>query len=122
MAVLLDQKRLEAIKGSGLEEKVEDMFGGAIKAFILEIPEDKSKRIMEEFGAARIDARGFITDVPIAFNRVLFEEIAKERTLGPEVIDGVLERIAEIKEAAAKESEYLPPPDIELESNIKCAC
>ncbi|KPJ67123.1 MAG: hypothetical protein AMJ45_03215 [Syntrophobacter sp. DG_60] len=113
-AVLLDEKRLEAIKGSGLEEKIVDMFGGALKAFILEIPDDKSKEIMAEFDTARIDARGFITDVPIAFNRTIFEEIAKAKSLGVEVIDGVLKRVSEIKEAAAKEKQYLPPPDIEV--------
>lgn len=113
-AVLLDEKRLGAIKGSGLEEKISDMFGGALKCFILELPEDKSKQIMDAFDTARIDSRGFITDVPIAFNRTIFEEIAKAKSLGPEVIDGVLKRADEIKEAAAKESEYLPPPDIDI--------
>jgi len=114
MSVLLDEKRLEAIKGSGLEEKVSSLFGGALKCFILEVPEDKSKEIMNAFDTARIDARGFITDTPIAFSRTLFEEIAKAKSLGVEVLDGVLKRVAEIKEAAAKESESLPPPDIDI--------
>lgn len=112
IAVLLDDKRLGAIKGSGLEEKIVHLFGGGVKALILEIPEDKSKEILDTFGTARIDSRDFITDVPIAFNRAVFEEIAKSKSLGVEVIDGVLKRIPEIKEAAAKEKEYLPPPEI----------
>lgn len=112
IAVLLDEKRLAAIKGSGLEEKIVYLFGGGVKALILEIPEDRSKKILDAFGTARIDSRDFITDVPIAFNRTVFEEIAKSKSLGAEVIDGVLKRISEIKEAAAKEKEYLPPPEL----------
>ncbi|MBW2020037.1 MAG: hypothetical protein JRI58_10300 [Deltaproteobacteria bacterium] len=112
IAVLLDDKRLEAIKGSGLEDKIDKMFGGALNAFILEIDDDKAKEVLDAFHTARIDSRGFITDVPIAFNRTLFEEIAKSKSLGTEAIDGVLSRVSEIKEAAAKESEYLPAPDM----------
>jgi len=85
-----------------------------LKAFVLEVSDEHTQKILEEFSTARIDSRGFITDVPIAFNRTVFEEIAKNKSLGPEVMDGVLKRVAEIKEAAAKESEYLPPPDIEV--------
>ncbi|MDL1972966.1 MAG: hypothetical protein LWW78_06950, partial [Deltaproteobacteria bacterium] len=46
--------------------------------------------------------------------RVLFEEIVKHKSIGKEVFDSVLARADEIKEAAAKESTYLPPPDIDL--------
>ncbi|KPJ69468.1 MAG: hypothetical protein AMJ45_00030 [Syntrophobacter sp. DG_60] len=113
-AVLLDEKRMGAIKGSGLEEKVSSLFGGALQTFILEVPEDKSKQIMDAFDTARIDSRGFITDLPIAFNRTIFEEIAKSKSLGVEALDGVLKRVSEIKKAAAKESESLPPPDIDI--------
>lgn len=112
IAVLLDQKRLAAIKGSGLEEKIVDLFGGGVRALNLEVPEDRVKEILHAFDTARIDTRDFITDVPIAFNRTVFEEIAKTKSLGAEVIDGVLKRISEIKEAAAKEKEYLPPPEL----------
>jgi len=66
------------------------------------------------FTAARIDSRGAITDVPVAFNRVLFEEIAKHKSMGKEALDAVISRTDEIKEAAAKESEALPPPDIDI--------
>lgn len=51
----------------------------------------------------------------LGFNRTVFEEIAKSKPLGAEVIDGVLKRVSEIKEAAAKESEYLCHPDIEIQ-------
>ncbi|MBW1741623.1 MAG: hypothetical protein JRJ42_10910 [Deltaproteobacteria bacterium] len=102
MAVLLDDKRMDAVKGSGLEDKIDKMFGGALNAFTLEISDEKSKEILDTYFTARIDSRGFITDVPIAFNRILFEEISKTKSLGTD----------EIKEAAAKESEYLPAPEI----------
>ncbi len=111
IAVLLDEKRLATIKGSGLESKIEKMFGGALNAFIVEVPEDLAKNILDEFHTARVDSRGFITDVPIAFNRTLFKEIAAKKSLGKEVVKAVMTHVAEIKEAAAKESEYLPPPE-----------
>ena len=112
IAVLLDDKRLGAIKGSGLEDKVQLMFGGQLSCFILEMDDAKAKEVMDAFDTARVDSRAFITDVPIAFNRVLFEEIAKSKSLGTEAIDGVLGRVAEIKEAAAKEKEFLPHPEL----------
>ncbi len=112
MAVLLDDKRMDAVKGSGLEDKIDKMFGGALNAFTVEISDEKSKEILDTYFTARVDSRGFITDVPIAFNRALFEEISKAKSLGDEVIDAVLARTDEIKEAAAKESEYLPAPEI----------
>lgn len=112
IAVLLDDKRIKALKGSGLEEKIVHLFGGGVRALNLEVPDDKAKEIIDAFHTARIDSRDFITDAPIAFNRTVFEEIAKSKSLGAKVIDSVLKRMDEIKEAAAKESEYLPPPEL----------
>jgi RNA-splicing ligase RtcB len=112
IVVLLDDKRLNALKGSGLEGKVASLFGGAIKALNYEVSDDKAKEILHAFDTARIDTRDCITDVPIAFNRVMFEEIAKAKSLGAEVIDAVFKRIGEIKEFAAKEKEYLPLPEL----------
>ncbi len=111
IGILLDEKRLEAIKGTPLEEKVQDMFGGALKMIAVEVSEDKANEILKAFDRARIDSRGFIEDLPVAFKRALFEEIVKSKSL--DVIDKVLAKIDEIKEAAAKESEYIPPPEIE---------
>lgn len=112
IAVLLDEKRLNAIKGSELESKVQNMFGGQLACFILEMDDDKAKQVMDAFHTARVDSRGFITDVPIAFNRVLFDEIAKTKSLGIEAIDGVMGRVSEIQDFAAKEGEYLPVPEL----------
>jgi hypothetical protein len=112
IAVLLDDKRIAAVKGSDLEAKIESMFGGQLSCFILEMDDNKAKEVMDAFQTARVDSRGFITDVPIAFNRVLFEEIAKSKSLGAKPIDGVLSRVDEVKELAAKESEYLPCPEL----------
>ncbi len=112
IAVLLDDKRLAKVKGTELEAKVDVMFGGQLSCFILEMDDNKAKEVMDAFQTARVDSRGFITDVPIAFNRVLFEEIAKSKSLGAKPIDGVLSRVEEVKELAAKESEYLPCPEI----------
>ena len=114
IVILLDDKRLNAIKGTEVEEKIVNLFGGTLKAINVEIPEEVEKKIMEAFTAARIDSRGAITDVPVAFNRVLFEEVAKHKSMGREALDAVISRADEIKEAAAKESESLPPPDIDI--------
>lgn len=113
IAILLDTKRSNAVKGSPIETKVVDMFGGALKAFIVEVSDEHTKTILDNFATARVDNRGFITDVPVAFNKATFEEIAKQKSLGSEVIAAVLTQLPKIKEAAAKESDYLPAPDLD---------
>ena len=112
IAVLLDEKRLEQVRGTELESEIKLMFGGQLSCFILEMDDDKAKDVQEAFHTARVDSRGFITDVPIAFNRILFEEIAKAKSLGEAPIKGVMSRVAEIQEFAAKEGEYLPVPEL----------
>jgi hypothetical protein len=111
-AVILDLKRLEAIKGTQLESKITSMFGGAIKALILDVPIEQGKKILAEFSSARVDARGFLEEVPVTFKRALFDEIVKAKSIEPNVTENVLNRISEIKVAAAKEQENLPPPEI----------
>jgi len=114
LAVLLDAKRLSDIKGSPLEGKVTDMFGGAIKALIMEVPEDLAGKIIDNLPGARLDARFFLEEVPIAFKRALFEKIKTMKSIGTEVIDAVFADLPKIKELAAKESESLPLPDIDI--------
>ena len=113
IAVYLDDSRYEKIKGTPLEEKITYLFGGQLKSLVVEVPEDKSEKILKAFEKARIDSRGYIEDVPVAFRRALFEEIAKAKSL--DVIDKVLERLDELVEAGKKEDEYIPPPEIEIE-------
>lgn len=50
MAVLLNDKRMDAIKGSGLEEKVDKMFGGALNAFTVELSDDRAKEVLRRGG------------------------------------------------------------------------
>lgn len=114
LAVLLDSNRLSDIKGSPLEGKVTDMFGGAIKALIMEVPEDLAGKIIDNLPGARLDARFFLEEVPIAFKRALFEKIKTMKSIGTEVIDAVFADLPKIKELAAKESESLPLPDIDI--------
>ncbi len=111
IGIILDDKRYEQIKGTELENKIQYIFGGTLKMLVVEVPEDKSEKILKAFDRARIDSRGFIEDLPVAFKRALFEEIAKAKSL--DVIDKVLERLPEIQELAKKEEEYIPPPEIE---------
>ena len=111
IGIILDEKRLEQVKGTPVEEKIQPIFGGALKMLVVEVPEDKSQEILKAFDRARIDSRGFIEDVPVAFRRAVFEEIAKAKSL--DVVDSVLQRLSEIQELAKKEDEYIPPPEIE---------
>ena len=110
IAVLLDDKRLQAIKGTTLESKITPMFGGAVKAIIVQVPTDLGKKIVAEFSSSRIDARGFIEETPVAFKRRLFEEIVHFKSIGPQVVEAVMCRLMEIKAEAANEEEYIPPP------------
>lgn len=113
MVVLLDDSRMSKIRGTGLEEKIQYMFGGELRCLNVEVSEELKDKILKEFDTARVDSRGAITDVPVAFMRELFNQVAEKKSLGPDVIEGVLAKVDEIKELAAKESEYLPPPEIE---------
>lgn len=116
ISVILDKMRLERIRGgTPLEKLVKDLYGGYLKVIELEVPDDVAQRILKEFPRARIDARGgFIEETPVAFKRELFEVIAQLRSVGREVFDELLkpERLGKIKELAAKEEEYLPPPTL----------
>jgi len=115
MVVLLDDSRMAKLKGTGLENNIKYMFGGELRLLEVEVSEELKDKILAEFETARVDSRGAITDVPVAFMRELFNQVVEKKSLGPEVIEGVLAKVDEIKEMAAKESEYLPPPDIETE-------
>lgn len=112
--VLLDDKRIEKIRGSDIENKIKYMFGGELKCLEVQVPDEVSQKILKTFDTARIDARGAITDLPVAFMRELFNQIAEKKSIGVETLEGVLAKADQIKEMAAKESEYLPPPDISV--------
>jgi len=115
LEIFLDDYRLEKIKGSPVEQKIEAVFGGELKVLRVKVGEEIKNEVLKAFESARIDSRACITDTPVAFRRALFEEIAKQKSLDEGVVKAVLARIDEIKELAAKESEYLPPPDIETD-------
>ncbi|GAB6161815.1 hypothetical protein JCM12298_09740 [Desulfothermus naphthae] len=114
IVVLLDDKRFAKIKGTELEDKVQYMFGGELRCLNVEVSEEMKERILKEFDTARIDSRGAITDVPVAFLRELFNQVADKKDLGAAALEGVLAKVDEIKELAAKESEFLPAPEIEV--------
>ncbi|MCC6020692.1 MAG: hypothetical protein LM577_04940 [Thermoproteaceae archaeon] len=110
IGLIIDDKRYEAIKGTPLEQKIERMFGGYIRLLTLEVDEETARHVLKEFPSGRIDARGFLEDLPVAFKRALFEAVVKTKSLGKEAIDEVFKKIDEIKAAAEKEKEYVPPP------------
>ncbi|MFN4197065.1 MAG: DUF6955 family protein [Caldimicrobium sp.] len=115
LEVFLDEYRLNKIKGTPIENNIEAVFGGELKVLRVKVGEEVKNSILKVFESARIDSRACITDTPVAFKRALFEEIAKQKSLGEEVVQAVLSRIDEIKELAAKESDFLPAPDIETD-------
>ncbi len=113
MVVLLDDQRMSKIRGTGLEEHIKYMFGGELRLLEVKVSEELKDKILQEFDTARVDSRGAITDVPVAFMRELFNQVAEKKSLGSDVVEAVLAKVDEIKKAAEKESEYLPPPEIE---------
>ena len=114
IAVILDKSRIERIRGTPVEKEIKDLYGGYLKVIELTVPDEIAQRILKEFPRARIDARGFIEETPVAFKRELFEVIVKLKSTGPEVFGELLkpDRLGKIKETAAKEDEYLPPPNV----------
>lgn len=112
--VVIDETRLKAIKGTPLEEKVEPIFGGALKRLVIEVPDDLGQKVIDQFTKARFDARGFIEETPAAFKRLVFKKIAEMKSLGPEVIEAAVAEIPSIKDDVAKEDKELPVPDIDI--------
>lgn len=112
--VVLDETRLKAIKGTPLEEKVEPIFGGALKRLVIEVPDELGQKVIDQFTKARFDARGFIEETPAAFKRLVFKKIVEKKSLGPEVIEAAIEEIPSIKDQIEKEDRELPVPDIDI--------
>lgn len=113
LEIFLDDYRLGKIKGTPVESQIEAVFGGELKVLRVKVGEEVKNEVLKAFETARIDSRACITDTPVAFRRALFEEIAKQKSLSEDVVKALLGRINEIKELAAKESEFLPAPEIE---------
>jgi hypothetical protein len=110
IGLLIDEKRYEAIKNLPFANQLKSMFGGEIKILEVEVDEDTAKKILQAFPSARVDARGYLEDLPVAFKKALFEAVVKTRNLGKESFEEVFKNIETIKELAKKEKEYVPPP------------
>jgi hypothetical protein len=110
IGLLIDEKRYEAIKNLPFASQLKSMFGGEIKILEVEVDEDTAKKILQAFPSARVDARGYLEDLPVAFKKALFEAVVKTRSLGKESFEEVFKNIETIKELAKKEKEYVPPP------------
>ncbi|MBP1448843.1 MAG: hypothetical protein JZD41_02335 [Thermoproteus sp.] len=106
--VVLDERRLAAVRGTPLERLLKPLFGGSIMLLEIEVPDEVAKKILAEFPDARVDARGFIEDVPVAFRKAVFEVLAAKKS--QDIWSDVLAKLPEIKREAEKEKEYLPPP------------
>jgi len=110
LGLLIDEKRYEAIKNLPFAGQLKSMFGGEIRMLEIEIDDETAKKILQAFPAARVDARGYLEDLPVAFKRAVFEAIVKTGSVGREALEEVFKNIEAIKELAKKEKEYVPPP------------
>jgi Hypothetical protein PAE2610 len=110
IGLLIDEKRYETIKNLPFASQLKSMFGGEIRILEVEVDEDTAKKILQAFPAARVDARGYLEDLPVAFKKALFEAVVKTGSLGKEAFEEVFRNIETIKELAKKEKEYVPPP------------
>ena len=113
LEVFLDDYRLSKISGTPVEKDIEAVFGGELKVLRVKVSEETKNEVLKHFDTARTDSRDCITDTPVAFKRALFEEIANQKSLGEEVVKALFSKMDEIKDLAAKEKEYLPPPKID---------
>lgn len=115
LGVIIDEKRMAAIKGTPLEEKVQSIFGGALRRLVIEVSDELGQKVIDQFTKARFDARGYIEETPSAFKRAVFKRIAEMKDLSEKVIEKVLvEDLDKVKEDAAKEDKELPVPDIDI--------
>ncbi|MFZ8839972.1 MAG: DUF6955 family protein [Pyrobaculum sp.] len=110
IGLLIDERRYEAVKNLPFASQLKSMFGGEIKMLEVEVDEETAKKILQAFPAARLDARGYLEDLPVAFKRALFEAVVKTRSTGKEALEEVFKNIEAVKELAKKEKEYVPPP------------
>jgi len=66
---------IAGIRGSPFEGFVRRMFGGGLYVFVLELDGVLGELVLRRFPSARVDARGFVEDLPASFRCVLFEEL-----------------------------------------------
>ncbi len=112
IGLVLDEERLKQIRGTELEKEIKDLFGGALKIIDVEVTEEQAKKLMQLFPRVRIDARGYVEETPIAFRKALFRSVLNYGNK-KEALDAILndeKLLKEIKEMAAREDEYIPPP------------
>ena len=84
LALYLDEARLARLRGSPLE--------------------GLGLEVLRRFPSARVDARGFIEDVPVSFRRALLEELMA----GLGVEEGVRRALERVR--GGGEEEFVPPP------------
>jgi len=104
LALYLDEARLARLRGSPLEGLARPMFGGGLYVLVVEVGEGLGLEVLRRFPSARVDARGFIEDVPVSFRRALLEELTAGLGV-EEAVQRALERAR-----GGGEEEFVPPP------------
>ncbi|MFB6469764.1 MAG: hypothetical protein TU36_000775 [Vulcanisaeta sp. AZ3] len=110
IGLVIDDRRFEAIKDLSLASSLKSMFAGELRMLDIEVDDVTAKKILEAFPSARIDARGYLEDLPVSFKRALFDALVKNRGAVKEALEEILKNIERIKEQAQREKEYVPPP------------
>jgi len=100
IALYLDEGRLARLRGTPFVGFVRPMFGGGLYVLVLELDDALGELVLRRFPSARVDARGFVEDLPASFRRVLFEELVARGEVEAAVL-AALER--------ASEEEEVPP-------------
>jgi len=86
-----------------LADRLKPMFGGEVFLLVVDVDADAAERILSTFPSARVDARGFIEDLPVAFRRTLLKAIMETGNVGRAAFERVFAEIERIKGEAARE-------------------
>lgn len=105
LVILMDEKRLNEIKGTELENKLVSMFGGAVKSLVMNVSEEQCNRLLTSFLSCRIDSMGYIEELPVSFKKALYKEVVQRGSLDSSALDAVIDKAASLKDSR------LEPPE-----------
>ncbi|MCY0851938.1 MAG: hypothetical protein OWQ34_04295 [Thermoplasma acidophilum] len=113
--LILDDKRMQKIKGTKLENYAKGVCAGCLKGIDVEVDDKTADFILKTFTRSRIDSMGYIEELPVSFKQELFNALAETGDFS-KAVDAVLkpEKLQAIKEKASMEDEKLPVPNIKV--------
>lgn len=105
LVILMDERRMDEIKGTELESKLVSMFGGAVKSLVMNVSEEQCNRLLSSFLSCRVDSMGYIEELPVSFKKALYKEVVQRGSLDPAALDAVIDKAASFKDGK------LEPPE-----------